>query len=225
MNHGVRFGLPVLATLLLGVPGAACACAPTELVRIVYRNVSPGVAAMDASAQPRTLWRKGPSFLRSEEQPDPAGGGQALIVVSEPDIWVINLATRTGRHSIDPDPTLEVHAPIIPLADAPPVFQTLEYGCEARFVADHAPQPKAKVAWGDRPAQLHVATFGDHSLAMLMDAKQGSPLMISYIRQGRPVLVVRYDDYRVGLPERPNLFRPPGGVKIQEGPPETVIRR
>ena len=201
------------------------ACAPGQLVRIVYRNVSPGVAASDPAAQPRILWRIASTFLRSEEQPDPASGVQALVIVSEPNVWMINLTDRTGRHVIDSDPSQVVRAPIIPISDLPAPFSSLEYGCEAGFVATYAPVPQSRTKWGDGPAQLHGLTQGEHSLAILMDSRRNTPLLISYLRQGRPVLVVRYDDHRTGVQAREDLFRPPGFVKFQEAPASAVITR
>jgi hypothetical protein len=53
-------------------------------------------------------------------------------------------------------------------------------------------------------------------VAILMDIRRSGPLMLSYLRQGRPVFVIRYDDYRHGLPDRPELFKPPRNVKIIE---------
>ena len=79
------------------------------------------------------------------------------------------------------------------------------------------------VPWRD--AQLHVLTQGEHSLAILMDSRRNTPLLISYLRQGRPVMVVRYDDHRTGVPAREDLFRPPGFVKLQEAPASAMIGR
>ncbi len=219
------FGALAALAILVSAPNPAEACAPGQLVRVVYRNVSPGLAASDPAAQPRILWRIASTFLRSEEQPDPASGVQTLVIVSEPDLWVINLTDRTGRHAIDPDPSQIVRAPIVPMPDAPPIFQSLEFGCEADFVRANAPAPQSRTKWGDGPAQLHVLTQGEHSLAILMDSRRNTPLLISYLRQGRPVLVVRYDDHRTGVPAREDLFRPPGFVKLQEAPASAVISR
>ena len=114
---------------------------------------------------------------------------------------------------------------ILPLTDVPAPFSSLEYGCEADFVTTYAPRPQSQTRWGDGPAQLHVLSQGAHSLAILMDSRRNTPLLISYLREGRPVLVVRYDDHRTGVPAREDLFRPPGFVKFQEAPASAVITR
>jgi hypothetical protein len=113
---------------------------------------------------------------------------------------------------------LEVRAPILPAAsDLPPTFRTLEFGCEAVFVARHAPTPERTVAWGPAKATLHTVTVGTQSVALLMDLRRERPLMISYQRAGKLVFVLRYDDYRLNLPERPELFAPPKNVKLTPG--------
>jgi hypothetical protein len=196
-------------------------CAPEKLVRLVVRNISPGLAAGDPRAQPRVMYRRGGQFLRTEDQPDPNhNGAKAVYIIAEPDVWAIDLSTRTGRHNVDPGPDFGVHAPILPLvADLPPAFRALEFGCEAAFVTANAPQAQRSVPWGETTAALHTVTVGDQTLALLMDSRRSEPLLISYLRQGKPVWVVRYDEFRADLPDRPELFQPPKSVTFQEGPP------
>lgn len=199
---------------------AAAGCAPAGLVRMIIRNVTPSLSAAAPQAQPRTLYRLGKAYLRSEEPPDPTRGGLSpLIIVSEPDVWTINQSDRTGRHSIDPGPVLEVRAPILPPdASLPPVFRSLEFGCEAEFVAAHAPQAQQTIPWGPTKAGMHVLTSGEHVLAFVMDARRSSPMMISYSRGGRPLFAIRYDAYRAGVEGREDLFSLPKNVRITEAP-------
>ena len=213
-----------LVCLMLAVglcmPGPAIAqgCAPERMVRMTIRNISPGLAAADPRAQPRMIWRQGAKLLRSEESPDLAQGGSAmLVVISEPDVWTINLANRRGAHALDPGPVLEVQAPILPVSpDLPPIFRTLEFGCEAAFVAAHAPQPARSLPWGKISVAAHMVTVGDHSIAFLMDSRRSAPVLISYARAGAPVFAIRYDAWRADLPEQPDLFLPPKNVQITE---------
>ncbi|MFZ5718150.1 MAG: hypothetical protein ACOY5Y_01650 [Pseudomonadota bacterium] len=208
---------PAAAQPIATPPGV---CAPEKLFRTVVRNISPGLPASASAAQPRRLWRQGAHFLRSEEDIDPVRGDQRVVVVAEPDVWVVNLADRTARHSIDPGPELVVRAPILPLG-SPPELMKLEFGCEREFLAEFAPVPEREVPWGAARAALHRVTVGEHSVALLMDAKRDSPLLVSYLRQGRPIVVYRYDEYRHGLPARPQLFAPGRNIRIIEAPRAT----
>ncbi|WP_293677713.1 hypothetical protein [uncultured Phenylobacterium sp.] len=202
-------------------PGQSVAppgCAPTGLFRAVTRNVTPGLAAADRAAQPRTLYRQGSQRLRNEEQPDLASGAQALVIIAEPDLWVLNETTRQGQHSIDPGPDLSVRAPIVLGPDVPAPLTTLEYGCEIEFVARHAPTAVRTAPWGAMMVSVHAFTIGDHHLVILVDDRRAAPVVLSYLRQGRAALVVRYDEYSHGLPNRPELFAPPSDYRITEAP-------
>ena len=200
-------------------------CQPRSLVSMTVRNVTPGLQAIDPRAQPKRLWRKGSQFLRSLEQPmvsqtlqDPTTpmARQALVVIAEPDIWMIDQASRQGRHTVDKGPALVVRAPILPPGSGPPEFMNLEFGCEAEFVAVRAPTAQTTVRWGSVNAAIHTYTVGTSSLAILMDDSSGEPLMITHVRDGRPAYIIRYDEYRQGLPDQPALFRPPADVTITE---------
>lgn len=200
-------------------------CQPRSVVRMTVRNITPGLQAADPRAQPKTLWRKGGRFLRSIEEPvvsarlqDPKApmAPQALVIVAEPDIWMIDTASREGRHSTDKGPVLEVRAPILPPGSAPPEFMALEYGCEAEFVSVRAPVAQKTVRWGAIDAGIHIYNLGAANLAILMDDRAGKPLLITYVNENRPMAIVRYDDYERGATEAPDLFRPPPDVKILE---------
>lgn len=195
-------------------------CAPQKLTRMTVRNISPGLAASSPAAQPRTLHRRDAIYLRSEESPDPQRG-QPVVIVAEPDIWQVNLATRTGVHQIDPGPDLVVRAPILPVAPGmPPQLLSLEYGCELQFLqAAGAAEPRQVVPWGADKAGLHVVEFGVHTVTILMNIRREAPLMLAYLREGKPMFAIRYDAYRADLPDNPALFQPPKNMRINEGPP------
>jgi len=212
-------------------PEAAAAvppCRPKSLVSMTVRNVTPGLQASDPRAQPKRLWRKSEKFLRSLEQPvvsqalqDPNApmARQALVIVAEPDVWMIDMASREGRHSLDPGPVLEVRAPILSPGVAPPEFMSLEYGCEAEFVKVRAPLAQRTVRWGGVDAALHTYTVGTSSVAILLNSRTGEPHIVIQVRDGRPVTMIIYDEYRQDQPDQSELFRPPADVKITEAPP------
>lgn len=199
-------------------PSGRSICAPQKLTRMTVRNISPGLAASSPAAQPRTMWRRDAIYLRSEESPDPQRG-QPVVIISEPDIWQVNLATRTGLHQIDPGPELIVHAPILPVSPGmPPQLLGLEYGCELQFLqAAGAAEPRQIVPWGADKAGLHVVEIGPHAVTVLMNIRREAPLMLAYIRDGKPVFAIRYDAYRADLPDNPGLFQPPKNMRITEG--------
>lgn len=198
----------------------ASVCAPRGLTSFVVRDISPGVASADPRAQPRTMIRRGATQFRSEEQPDPGRAGETrIVIVSEPDLWSIDLAQRRGTHSVDPGPELIVKAPVLPITpEMPLVFRELEFGCEADFVATHAPATSQTGSWGVSQVGVHQLTEGEHSLAFLMDINTGKPVIITYSRAGKMVFAMRYDAWRNDQPDSPSLFIPPKSVQIIEAP-------
>lgn len=193
-------------------------CAPPKLVYVVTRIISPGMPAAHPAAQPREIWRQGATRLRILDQPSLQTGDQALTIISEPDIWTLNLTKREGQHSVDPGPDLAAHMPILPPAEASPVLGQLEFGCEADFVAAYAPAAERTLPWGMTQASLHRYVEGAQSVSFLMDDETMTPLMVSYLRDGKPVLILRYDAYRKDLPDRPDMFKPPAGMALKEAP-------
>lgn len=243
-NHALQRRVPWLGAgtamaLAVGLPGGnaiaqvapqvgppPAACSPTSLARIVIRDISPGVAAADPRAQPRTMYRRGATQFRSEEQPDMGRGGETrLVVISEPDVWMIDLARGQGAHSLDPGPELIVQAPVLPnTPDLPALFRTLEFGCEAAFVAAHAPTPSQIGSWGLSKIGIHGLSAGDYSLAFLVDSATLRPVIITYSKAGAVVFALRYDAYQVDQPDDASLFRPPASVQIIEAGAGTAKR-
>jgi hypothetical protein len=194
-------------------------CAPEKLTRMVVRNVSPGLAAAAPAAQPRVIYRQGLLHLRTEESPDPARG-QPIVVVAEPDIWVFNNATRKGQHQVDPGPEFFVHAPVLPIApDLPPALRSLQYGCELEFLRRQgAEAARQTIPWGEARATVHQVQVGEHVVSVLLTERRQTPLMVAYAKAGKPVFMMRYDEFRADLTDRPALFARPERVEFTEAP-------
>jgi hypothetical protein len=203
--------------------GGQPVCAPDRLTRMLVRNVSPGLAAASPAAQPRVMYRKGATFLRTEESPDPTRG-QPVVVIAEPDIWVFNTATRKGQHQVDPGPDFFVHAPILPLAaDLPPALRALEYGCELEFLKRHgADVAQQSIPWGEARATVHQVEFDEHRISMLLNQNRRTPLLVAYAKAGKAVFMIRYDEFRDDVTERPGTFSRPDRYEFTEGPPPGV---
>jgi hypothetical protein len=117
----------ILIGLLLCNAAAFAGSTNPEVTRIVCRFVSPEIPPDSFGAKPRTIYIAGESYSRVEEELDSAHGIHGLIVISEPDSWMINLVDRSGRHIVDPGPTFIVHHRIM-ATDAPRELANLEFG-------------------------------------------------------------------------------------------------
>src|SRR5205807_655404 len=101
-------------------------------------------------AKSKVYYIAGKTYSRVEEQPDPAENVHELIVCAEPDMWVINLLSRTAQHVVDPGPSFVVHHKLLD-EGAPKEFSTLEFGEEIGFFrSHHAAALKAQSVDGQR---------------------------------------------------------------------------
>ena len=108
-------------------------CSPHKTLRIVTRTDDPQLPAEHFARQPKTLYRLGEKYGRMEEKPNPETGLHLLVVVNEPDLWMVNLADKTGQHVVDAGPTFVFHAPV--LGDIKSEYwNNFEYGCEVPFM-------------------------------------------------------------------------------------------
>lgn len=211
--------LLALGWLFLATPScAAVGCAPTALVKVVTRNVTPGVLPASFAAKPVVIYRSGNLLLRNEESADPDQGLHLLAVMHAPDVWYVNLADRTGKHIVDPGPSIDVHAPIVSGQGVAPAFSGLEYGCEADFVRANMPKPEASMQVAGTAVAVHRLRAGVELLELKM-AAGGRPVELSYFRGSKPLMVIHYDDYLRNLPPNPTLFTKPEGFAYTEERP------
>jgi hypothetical protein len=104
--------LPIFLGLLLSNAAFAGPTRPS-VIKIVSRFISPQIPPDSFAAKPKAVYIAGDSYARVEEEPDAARGIHGLIIISEPDSWMINLLDHSGRHMVDPGPTFIIHHNIL----------------------------------------------------------------------------------------------------------------
>ncbi|HEY4912148.1 MAG TPA: hypothetical protein VIJ73_21735, partial [Methylomirabilota bacterium] len=206
----------IMALLVLSASVAwAAECAPEKMVRIVTRDATPGIDPQSFAALPKTLYRIGNARGRVEEMPDAARGVHGLIVVNEPDAWVVNLHDKSGRHVVDPGPGLIFRARILDGGELPSPLRELEFGCELAFVQAYAPKPDERVdAGGGLTLDKHQLSRGDHRVAILVHPKDRGIYAVAHYKAGKIVRVVRYVEYQPGLALDARLFSRPDGIQF-----------
>jgi hypothetical protein len=197
---------------------AEATCAPAGLMKIVTTNITPGVEkAGPFAAAPLVMYRQGARLARTEEAPDPARRLHLLMVTHAPDTWFVNLEDRTGKHIVDPGPSIDVHIPLFGGAGVTPELMELEFGCEAEFAHAKMGKPAAQEGSGAQAVAVYRLQRGD-DLVELKLAADGRPTQAGFYRAGQPRLVIRYDAY-ARLPENPLLFDKPAGFDYTEERP------
>ncbi len=208
--------LASLLSILILTPLALAQSGGPPMTRMVTRLISDSVDPTSFAAQPKTLYLAGNTYARLEEAPDRAQGLHGLMIVSEPDIWIINLLDRAGQHQVDPGPVLVVHIPILP-PGGPKEFETLEFGKEVEFfTARKAVPADAGNIEGTRCKSLEF-TYGDYRLLLHVTADAGVPFQLEIYRDSRLNAAIRYVSYERGLPFKPELFKPSADIKLTEG--------
>lgn len=199
------------AALLLVAPYGFAKCAPKYVLRIVTVADYPGGDAF--SKMPKTLYRSGEGLGRLEEEKNPATGAHMLVVINEPDIWVVNRADMTGQHMVDPGPELVFHALILNGAGSPH-WNNFEFGCEVPFM--NAVGAKGERGEDGRTTYVHVH---EGITAKLIVGKNGLPqrLELSGPENNFSLDYAAYEELR-DAPK--DLFAKPARVTFTEPAPQ-----
>ena len=85
---------------------------PETMTKLSVRLQSPEVPDDSFGAKPKTMYRAGNRYCRTEEQPDHEHGIHGLLIINEPDVWMVNLFTKTAQHFVDSGPTFNCRMPM-----------------------------------------------------------------------------------------------------------------
>jgi len=203
----------LLITLLLAslTPGAQAA--DDKMLFAEYRVISADLAASSPEARPRKVWRLGTEFLRFEDNPNPETGAHILIIVHEPDIWIIDRNKNQGQHAVDPGPQYAVHFPIFP-REPSEKLKKLEFGAELKFFqANGTTEPPSQTVDGIK-CKLYRLKLDDREVTLFLKS-DNLPLQIEVQSVGTKY-AVRFLKYDPDQKPDMNLFKVPSGIKIIE---------
>ncbi|MEO8004444.1 MAG: hypothetical protein ABI771_06035 [Betaproteobacteria bacterium] len=200
-----------LALLLLLAPFAAQAADQTMLY-VEYHLAGKKIAADSFDAQSKKVWRVGDTLLRFEDAPNPTTKIHGLIIVSEPDIWIIDRNTNKGQHTVDPGPTYKMHFPLL-ASEQSETLRELEFGHELEFfLANNAtalPQQEIEGVLC-KPLRLNV----DDREVTLYTRTSDMPLLI-VVKSPDYEYSVRFLRYEPGRKVDKSLFQPPSDAQIK----------
>lgn len=221
-GKGMRTNLEVAAFFTaMALAGAseapAAECAPEKMVRIVMRQEIPAPPPDSFAAKSRTLYRHGAKLGRMEEQLNPQTGVKSLIVVNAPDVWMADLADKTGRHMKDPAPVPRFRAPILLGTEGlPEPLLSFEFGCEIAFMEASGRRVQEKIKIGDALFDRYDAANGRFSAVLLRNVETGTPAAAGVYKDGELDYLVRYLEYDGAMPPDKSLFEKPGEIVFGE---------
>ncbi|HEU5350287.1 MAG TPA: hypothetical protein VFU55_01720 [Terracidiphilus sp.] len=196
---------------------------PATMTKMEVLIQSPDLPSSSAGVQSKVLYRAGDLDCRIEEQADPAQGTHGLMIIHEPDAWMVNLANKTALHIVNPGPAYRCRMPIFAdrLRDMPVDEQKkvgdLEFGREFVFFTDRGATGKPGPVLQGKQTMLYQLQFGASSLALFTVDTPPIPLAVVW-RRGKTHEAFWYSAY-TQIPFNASLFAKPSGVIITGAKP------
>lgn len=193
---------------------------PKTMTKMVVQLQASDIAPGSFATRPKTIYRAGTRYCRVEEQPDPEHGIHELMIINEPDAWMINLDNKTAKHIVDSGPTTNCRLPIFAssLSDVPAdeakQIAGLEFGFEREFFRNNGAKPTRGPELQGQQTTAYSLQFGDISLALFTYGTPDRPLALAWTR-GDKHDIFWYSGYGQ-VDFDPSLFARPDHVKIEQ---------
>jgi len=217
MNCLFKLGLWMsLVGSLFFAPSLLSQEGPRTMTKISTRVVEPAPKEGSFAAEPRTVWRAGTKYARIAESPDPENHIQGLVIVREPDVWMVNLFDKSARHIIDPGPVLAVHLPVFePAEGARTKLNELEIGRELEFFANNGATKSTGEVIKGRASARRELTINGETVVLWTDAKSGKPVRVRLVKTAQSQ-TIEYLAYEDDLTFDASLFQLPAGITVVE---------
>jgi hypothetical protein len=201
---------PACSVLLLAVATLHAGDYPS-MTKIVVRYVP---AEGNAPGEPKVIYRSQERYARIEETLRTNVGN--IIIVNEPDVWVVRTDSKLATHSVNKGPDLTVHSPILGL-DSPDELTDFEFGRELEFVRRLPSDAAGDRHVGDRHCKEWTFGAADWLIHFLVDEETQLPVEVIVLEKGMLKMDIRYLHYNSNLPFQPDLFQLPKDAKVIEG--------
>lgn len=196
---------------------------PTTMTKLEVRLQSPDAPEGSFSALPKVMYRAGAGYCRIEEAPDPEHGIHGLMILNEPDAWMVNLLSKSARHMVDTGPTFFCHLPMF--SDAKEQSSTdpklrvsaLEFGRELDYFKSMGALPKPGPVLQGQKTTAYLTNVGTTVLVLFTYGPSGFPLAVTR-KIGDKSDTWWYSGYGE-IPFDAKLFSRPTGVAIEDQKP------
>lgn len=211
--------LGAMIVLALATNGVCAADTPDKMISIVAQMSGTGIRAKSFAAKPKGMWRAGNGYCRIDEEPDPERQVHLRIIMSEPDSWLVDLASNQAKHMVDRGPAFNCRMPIFALSEAmlKGKIGELEYGHELDFFRKNGAMeiegPKLS-AFETKYFRLDV----DGASLMLVERVDKQAPFEIVLLQGEKVTQIRYLLWDDQAAFKADLFAMPTGVTMEEVP-------
>src|SRR5713101_754565 len=174
---------------------------PKTMTKIEVILQSPDAPVGSFATKPKVFYRAGSRYCRVEEAPDPDQGIHGLMIINEPDWWMVNLFSKTARHGVDPGPTFNCRLAIFAngtpqsLDDESKQIMELEFGRELEFFKGRGAIPKKGPVLQSKETMGYMVTVGTTALALFTYGTPERPLAVSQKRNNGKTDIYWYSGY------------------------------
>ena len=205
--------LRLLIALLFSFLSLAARSADDKMLYVEYKLASKTIAADSFDAQTKKVWRIGKGYLRFEDAPNPQTKIHGLIVVAEPDIWIMDRNTNSAQHTVDPGPVFKIDFPLF-ASEKNEKLRKLEFGHELEYFKENGAKQLPSLEVDGIRCRLLRLEIEDREITLFLKTDD-TPLQV----------VVKSLDYEYAMrflryePDRKpdmSLFQLPLGVQIKK---------
>lgn len=210
----------LFSVIVLG-QAASNQTAPAKMTKLVVRLQSPDAPEGSFATQPKAIYRAGTRYCRIEESPDPEHGIHGLVVINEPDTWLVNLLPKTAQHQVDSGPTFNCRLPVFvtgedvkSAADTRSQLMGLEFGRELAYFEEKGAASGPGPTLEGKTTKAYKVEISDSQLILFTSGTPEKPVAVAR-QHGNKRDVYWYGAYEQ-VPFDAKLFAKPEGVRIED---------
>jgi len=203
----------ILAALFSLLLPLAAQAADDKMLYVEYRLIGKQIAADSLDAQLKKVWRIGKDYLRFEDAPDPKSKIHGLIIVAEPDIWIVDRNTNQAQHSVDPGPVFKIHFPLF-ASIASEKLRQIEFGYELDFFYMNAARELPAQDVDGIKCRLLRLDIDDLEVTLFLKTND-TPLQI-VVKSPEREFAMRFVRYESDRKPDKSLFQLPSGVQLKK---------
>jgi len=207
-----RIGKFLCATILCAV---GCQKAQPVMTRMEFSLTAPDLQVDSVGARPKTIYLAGKTCARIEQYADVSSDLKNLIIVREPEIWLVDIRRKTVGHSTNRSNDLTVHNPILG-PDGPEDLIEFEYGHEVEFFNKAHTSHLGRKKWRGIECDVREVASGDYRFRLYRDRSTNLPVKIEALKNGAIMFDVQYLSYRNDILFDPSLFQPAADLTVVE---------
>jgi hypothetical protein len=200
------------ALLFLLLPLVAQA-AEDRMLYVEYRLAGKQIAADAFDAQTKKVWRIGNKYLRFEDAPNPVTKIHGLIIVAEPDIWIIDRNTNQAQHTVDPGPKYSIHFPLF-ASETSEKLRRLEFGHELEYFRENDARELPVQDVDGVTCKVLRLEFDDREVTLFLKTND-TPLQI-VVKSAENEYVMRFLRYEADRKPEKLLFQLPPDVQLKK---------